>query len=141
MSYRRTAIAGKTFDERLKGQGAQGRNDLAFSLALKKDNWKLIYDPKVAVNHYPGQQFEDNRRTEFNASRYANEAHNETLVLLEYLSPLGQFVYITWSILIGTRDRFGLVQCLRFLPSQKGLVLQKWWISIQSHWQGWRTSR
>ncbi|KKD34942.1 glycosyltransferase family 2 protein [Limnoraphis robusta] len=139
MSYRRSTIGEHRFDERLKGKGAQGRNDLAFSVQLKKAGWILIYDPKVAVDHYPGQQFDDNRREGFNPTIYTYEVHNETLALLEYLQPLRITIYLIWAVFIGTRSRFGLVQCLRFLPQQKGLVWKKWQAALQGHQQAWQT--
>lgn len=139
MSYRRTAIGQNRFNQKLKGQGAQGRNDLGFCLNLKKAGWKLIYDPKVAVDHYPGKQFDDNRRIEFNETAYFNEVHNETLVLLEYFSPVQRMIYLSWAMLVGTRSRFGFVQCLRFLPQQKNLAWKKWTVALNGHWQGWQT--
>lgn len=136
MSYRRTAIANLRFDERLLGSGSQINNDMAFSFKLKKKGWKLIYDPLVEVNHYPGQRFNDDPRNQFNETGWSNRIHNETLAILEYLPPLRRSVYIMWSILIGTRGAFGFLQLLRFLPSQGKLAIRKWLASILGRWQG-----
>jgi hypothetical protein len=56
MSYHRTAIEGLQFNKLLRGNGAQSHNDLVFSSTLKKRDWKLIYNPAVAVDHYPAQR-------------------------------------------------------------------------------------
>ncbi|MEL6163750.1 MAG: glycosyltransferase family 2 protein, partial [Cyanobacteria bacterium J06628_3] len=58
MSFRRAAIQDWHFDGRMKGTGAQVHFELAFSLKLKRAGWKLIYDPQVAVNHYPAKRFD-----------------------------------------------------------------------------------
>jgi cellulose synthase/poly-beta-1,6-N-acetylglucosamine synthase-like glycosyltransferase len=141
MSYRRKAIAGLRFDDRLKGQGAQVHNDLAFSLAVKSCGWKLIYDPAVAVDHYPAQRFDEDQRHQFNAAAQINLAHNETLVILENLSCYQRIAFLVWSVLVGTRSVFGLVQMLRFLPSERALAIRKWLTSIQGRLQGWQTWR
>jgi cellulose synthase/poly-beta-1,6-N-acetylglucosamine synthase-like glycosyltransferase len=139
MSFRRTAIAEMRFDERMKGTGAQAHFELAFCLALKRANWKLIYDPEIAVDHYPAQRFDEDRRQQFNSIAFANSAHNETLALLEHFSPIQRLVFMFWANLVGTRADFGLIQLLRFLPQQKSLAVQKYFASLQGRHQAWLT--
>ncbi len=136
MSYRTQAIDNRRFDTRLRGTGSQIHNDLAFSLALKRAGWKLIYDPLVAVNHYAAQRFDEDQRNKFNSVAFSNIVHNETLALLEHLPPVRRAVFILWAILIGTRDALGLMQWLRLLPSEGTLASQKWLASLQGRWQG-----
>jgi len=139
MSYRKAAIANLRFNEHLKGAGAQTHNDLAFSLAVHQSGWKLIYDPLVAVDHYLSKRFdEDQRSASFNYVACVNASHNETLVLLQHFSPIQRFVFLTWSLLIGTRSNLGLISLLRFLPKDKELALQKFLASLQGQWQGWK---
>ncbi len=139
MSYRTSALENIRFDTRLRGSGAQVHNDLAFSLAVRKAGWKLIYDPKVAVNHYPAQRFDEDKRDQFNKIACVNTAYNETLTLLQYLPPLRRLIYLVWSVLIGTQEAYGVVQVLRFLQSENTLALQKFVASMQGRWQGWQT--
>lgn len=141
MAYRRSAIANLRFDERMLGTGAQVHFELAFSLALRRQGWKLIYDPLITVDHYPAQRFDEDQRSQFNQLAWSNAVHNETLALLEYLSPLQKIVYILWAIFIGTRDALGLLQLLRLLPNQKGLAVKKWLASMQGRIQAWQTWR
>jgi len=141
MSYRRTAISQKRFDQRLRGTGSQINNDMAFSLALKREGWKLIYDPLVAVDHYPAQRFDEDQRHQFNHLAFANRIHNETLALLEYLPPLQRTGFLIWAVWVGTRGSPGFLQCLRFLPQEGTLAGQKWLASLQGRWQGWQTWR
>ena len=139
MSYRRVAIASLRFDERLLGTGSQIHNDMAFSLAVKRAGWKLIYDPMVAVDHFLAKRFDEDQRNQFNSLALTNVVHNETLTLLESLPPARRFAFLLWSILVGTRSAMGLAQLLRFLPSKGALAGQKWLASMRGRWQGWRT--
>lgn len=136
MSYRRTAIGNLRFDCRLLGLGAEVHNDLAFALNIKKAGWKLIYDPLVEIDHYQGERFDEDLRGQFNEIAWFNEVHNDTLILLEYLPPIRRSVYLIWTILVGTRKGFGVVQWLRFLPKEGKLASKKWLVSMQGRWQG-----
>jgi cellulose synthase/poly-beta-1,6-N-acetylglucosamine synthase-like glycosyltransferase len=139
MSFRRSAIAEMHFDQRMRGTGAQVHFELAFSLALKRAGWKLIYDPKVAVDHFPGQRFDEDQRNRFNGIALLNAVHNETLVLLENLPSTRRTVFVFWAILLGTRDSRGFLQWLRFLPKEGTLAGQKLLASLRGRWQAWET--
>ena len=141
MSFRKDAIVGLRFDERLRGTGAQVHNDLSFCLAVRRRGWKLIYDPSVAIDHYFAQRFDEDQRGKFNEVSMVNQVHNETLVLLEHLSLLRRTLFLLWAILVGTRAKRGFLQYLRFLPSESFLAGQKLLASFQGLWQGWQTWR
>ncbi|MCF4968172.1 glycosyltransferase family 2 protein [Nostoc sp. CMAA1605] len=139
MSFRRQAIQQLHFDRRMLGTGAQVHFEVAFCLALKRAGWKLIYDPQVGVNHYPAQRFDEDQRNQFNALAVVNAVHNETLALLEHLSPTQRLAFLFWAGLVGTRDAMGLIQWLRFLPSEGLLAGKKLLASWRGRWQGWQT--
>ena len=139
MSYRRSAIAGLRFDDRLKGQGAQVHNDMAFSLAVKRSGWKLIYDPLVAVNHYPAQRFDEDQRGQFNPISLLNQVHNETLVLMEHLKGWRSGIFLIWALLLGTRASPGLLQGLRLMGLEGVGAWQKWWVTCRGRYQGLKT--
>ncbi|ELS30654.1 MULTISPECIES: glycosyltransferase family 2 protein [Pseudanabaena] len=141
MSFRRQAIADLHFDHRMRGSGAQVHFELAFSLAMKKQGWKLIYDPQIAVDHFPAQRFDEDQRHAFNSQASVNAVHNETVALLEYLSPLHRFVFAVWAIAIGTSEAFGLLQWLRFLPKDGNIASQKLRAGWGGRWEGWQTWR
>jgi cellulose synthase/poly-beta-1,6-N-acetylglucosamine synthase-like glycosyltransferase len=149
MSVRRAAIQSVRFDKRLRGTGAQVHNELAFSLAVKRAGWKLIYDPAVAVDHYLAPRFGEEQRDRYewtNAAysetlsllehvtpmrrlveqrdryEWTNAAYNETLSLLEHVTPMRRLVFIIWAVLVGTRASPGLLQWLRFLPREGRLA-------------------
>lgn len=139
MSFRRSAIANLRFDQRMRGTGAQVHFEVAFALTLRKQGWKLIYDPQIAVDHFPAQRFDEDQRNSFNAEAKTNAVHNETVALLEYLPPLRRFVFMIWAIAIGTSEAFGLLQGLRFLLKDGYLSIEKLWASWCGRWQGWQT--
>lgn len=139
MSFRYNAIYSMRFDQRMRGTGAQVHFEMAFSLALKQAGWKLIYDPKVAVNHYPAKRFDEDQRNSFNQLAFTNLVHNETLALLDFLPPIRRYVFIVWAVLIGSRNGFGLVQLFRFLPYEGDLAIKKLIASLDGRIQGWKT--
>jgi cellulose synthase/poly-beta-1,6-N-acetylglucosamine synthase-like glycosyltransferase len=139
MSFRRSAIGQMHFDTRMRGTGAQVHFELAFSLALKRAGWKLIYDPKVAVNHYPAQRFDEDQRNRFNDIALLNAVHNETLVLLENLPSTRRTAFVIWATFVGTRDAPGFLQWFRFLPKEGTLAGQKLVASLRGRRQAWET--
>ncbi|AFZ16041.1 glycosyltransferase family 2 protein [Allocoleopsis franciscana] len=136
MSFRRTAIAGLRFDPRMRGTGAQVHFEVAFTLALRRAGWTLIYDPKVAVDHFRGQRFDEDKRDTFNDLAVTNAVHNETLILLEHFSWIQRTVFLVWAMLVGTRDAPGFLQWLRFSAKEGSLAGKKWLASIRGRWQG-----
>ncbi|MEA5616721.1 glycosyltransferase [Cronbergia sp. UHCC 0137] len=140
MSFRRTAIGQLQFDQRMRGTGAQVHFEMSFTLTLQRAGWKMIYDPNIAVDHYPAQRFDEDQRRNFNQTALINLVHNETLILLEHLSPLRRIIYLIWAVLIGTRESLGLVQWLRLLPNQGQLATKKLWASWLGRWQGYYSS-
>jgi len=139
MSFRRVALEGLRCDDRMKGTGAQVHFEVALSLSVKRQGWKLIYDPAVVVDHYPAQRFDEDQRHAFNAIAWANKAHNETVGLLDHLASPRKIIYLAWAFLVGTRDVLGFVQLCRFLPVEKDLAFRKWLASTQGRWQGIQT--
>ena len=139
MSFRRKAIADLRFDQRMRGTGAQVNFEVVFSLTLRQKGWKLIYDPQIAVDHFPAQRFDEDQRNSFNAQASINAVHNETVALLGYLPPLQRLVFTIWAIAIGTSEAFGVLQCIRYLPKEGDVARQKLWASWLGRLQGWQT--
>lgn len=139
MSFRRSAVGELRFDHRMLGSGAQVHFEVAFCLALKRKGWKLIYDPAILVDHHLAQRFDEDQRYEFNATAYSNLVHNETVAVMEHLSALQQLVFLLWSVFIGTRDAYGLVQSVRFFRRDGQIAWRKWWLCLKGRWQGWQT--
>jgi glycosyltransferase involved in cell wall biosynthesis len=135
MAYRRSAIEAIRFDHRLLGSGAQVRNDMAFSLAVRRAGWRVIYDPAVAVDHYPAPRTAGDTR-EFTPLVHFESTHNDTLVLLDYLRPCQRPVFICWAFIIGSRALPGLLQIPRLMMEGKKSVLLKWWATLRGRFAG-----
>ncbi len=147
MAYRRSAVGDLRLDTNLWGTGAQVHFEVAFCLGLKQkgnlQGWKLIYDPAIAVDHYPAKRFDEDQRQSgdyvFNETAYLNLVHNETYVLLRYLPPLRRLVFLIWAVLMGTRSTFGLLQWLRFIRRDGSLAHRKLLVAWRGRWAGIKT--
>jgi cellulose synthase/poly-beta-1,6-N-acetylglucosamine synthase-like glycosyltransferase len=101
MSFRRAAIEGLHFDIHLRGLGAQPHNDLYISLAVKKNGWKLIYDPAVAVDHYPAARFDVDQRGVFHPEATENSAYNLMWATQTQLAGWRRLATRYWQFWIG----------------------------------------
>ena len=120
MSYRARAIVGRRFDTRLRGIGAQPYEDIAFSLAIGRSRWTLLYDPLVAVEHYPAPRQEPRHYAGITQTGdmegLFDLAYNEVIALSHAFGRAYRLVYMTWSVLIGTGGLPGIVQAVRYTP-------------------------
>lgn len=118
MAFRTRALDGISFDTRLRGSGAQVANELGVSLAVRRAGWKLLYDPAVAVDHFPAERHDEDRRDGFSADAVANAAFNETLLLAEHFGRLRRLAFMAWALAIGHRAAPGALQWARLLALQ-----------------------
>jgi GT2 family glycosyltransferase len=137
MSYRREAIGGLSFDTRLRGSGAQVCNDMAFSIAVRRRGWVLIYDPDLAVDHYPSIRHDEDRRNEVSRVACENAAFNQSLTICETLGRPRAAVFLLWSVLVGTRGEPGMLQMMRLYPSQRAAALVRTRATIRGVVAGW----
>ncbi|MEA2539833.1 MAG: hypothetical protein QOH35_1199 [Acidobacteriaceae bacterium] len=133
MSYRRTAISGLRFDWRLRGKGTQPYEDLAFSLAVQRAGWQLIYDPEVLVDHYESPREEPRHYAAMlpisDAEAYGDVTYNFVLATHDSLSFVRRAIYILWQISIGTRVSPGFLQAIRFTKTLGRSSWQRFWIT------------
>ncbi len=113
--FRGDLLRSRGIDPRLKGSGTVIHTELAICLPLRRSGYRLIYDPTLRVEHRiaPRGDGDLNTRGGFSAGPFRDRVHNETLCLLEHLSPMQRHVYRTWSRYVGTRGTPGLVQMVR----------------------------
>ena len=141
MAFRREAIRHVRFLACLKGTGAQMHNEIDFCLKVKKAGWKVVYDPQVAVDHYPAPRFDADKRSSFHAESFANRAHNETFALMNNFSPGRSLLYLLWAFAVGNRMYPGFLQWLRLLPQSPRLASQKWKAAVKGRIDGLKTWR
>jgi GT2 family glycosyltransferase len=140
-SYRTQAIRDIGFDTRLRGTGAQVHWEISLGIALRRSGWKLVYDPAILVDHFLAKRFDEDQRKTFNPLAMENAAYNETLIRMDQLSPAGGIVFVAWAVLIGTRATPGLVQWLRFRPSQGELITLKLRAALKGRFLAWNDVR
>ncbi len=130
MSYRRVAVAMLRFDTRLRGAGAQVHNDMAFSMSVERAGWHVMYDPLIAVDHFPAERFDDDRRDAQTLNALEDAAYNFHLILSEQLASFDREVAWLWYALIGTRVYPGAVHALAAAR-----------FGLPRAWQRWRAVR
>ena len=107
MSYRRDALVG--FDEHLAGDGAQACNDLQASLRVHISGWRVVWDPAVAVDHFPAERLDEDTRLNPTLRAAANQLHNQTYVLLSLLRGWRRVTAFLFAIIVGSRSAPGPV--------------------------------
>jgi GT2 family glycosyltransferase len=132
MSYRASAIADIRFDSRLRGTGAVAHEDMAFSIAVRRAGWKLLYDPQIVVEHYPGQRDEARyysvARVD-DTSGFYDHAYNFAVALWDDLTAPRRCAFMAWSFLVGTGTCPGLVQAVRYTPRLGRASWQRFWLN------------
>jgi cellulose synthase/poly-beta-1,6-N-acetylglucosamine synthase-like glycosyltransferase len=124
-AFRMAAIGPIGFDTRLLGKGAQVHNDMVASLAVKQAGWKIVFDPAVAVDHYPAPRFDRDQRHRFDPQATADSAYNFRLALREISPTWKRVAAFFWHYVVGTRDEPGLVNLLRLLGRREQNALLK----------------
>lgn len=127
MSYRVAALADMRFDTRLRGNGAGPHEDMALSIGVRRNGWRIAYDPDVMVDHFAAPRAEPRHYVTVGRladhTSFCNHAFNIVVAIWEDLSPSRRLAFMVWSLLIGTRTCPGLAQAFRFTPR---LGLDSW---------------
>jgi GT2 family glycosyltransferase len=127
MSYRKRALDGVSFDKQLRGRGAQVSNDMALSLAVRRNGWRLVYDPAVAVDHYPAARFDLDERGKFHPQAVEDAAFNQYWALLNSMAPgLRRRIACDWQEMVGTRANPGLLYLIIGVTLKDKLAIQRW---------------
>ena len=121
-AYRAASLRAAGFGTHLRGDGAQYPWELALGFAIKRQGFRLVYDPALAVDHHvePRQGADQYHRGVFVHDAMVDASANETLAILEYFPPLRRIVFVAWAVLIGARGLPGLLQVPRLLLKGEG---------------------
>jgi glycosyltransferase involved in cell wall biosynthesis len=140
MSFRAEALRGVRFDSRLRGTGAQVGNEIGVSLAVKRRGWKLLYDPQIAVDHFPSVRHDEDKRNTFSVEAVYNSAFNETLLLCEHFGRWRRYLFMAWALAIGHHAAPGLLQWARLLVTEPRTATTRFRITVAARLAGWRSS-
>jgi hypothetical protein len=105
---------------------------MAFSMSVKNAGWKLVYDPRVAVDHYPAERFDEDRRDAQTLTAVRNAAYNLHLILRDQLPPLRREAAWWWYALVGTRVYPGFAHVVLALLSKQGRVRVSRWRAVRT---------
>jgi hypothetical protein len=143
MAFRREAVEGLRFDERLRGTGAQVHCEMKFSLEVLRREWVLVYDPSILVEHYPAARGDEDQRFSFNGVAFYNASFNLRLIMREHLSLPGRWAFVVYSTLIGNRADPGLARAisLTFSGVAPAVALRKWWIGLRALRGAWQEAK
>ena len=141
MSFRAQALDGVRFDTRLRGAGAQVCNELGVSLEVKRRGWKLVYDPQIAVDHYPSVRHDEDQRNAFSVAAVYNATFNETLLVSEHLGSWRGYAFIAWALLLGHHASPGLFQWPRLMLAHPRTATARFRATWAARVAGWRASR
>jgi cellulose synthase/poly-beta-1,6-N-acetylglucosamine synthase-like glycosyltransferase len=111
-AFRMAALRPIGFETRLLGEGAQVHWELCLCFALKRAGWRLIYDPEIAVDHFPAKRFDKDERNQFDAAANADQNFNFRLAISTGLTPLQRLRVLLWYYLIGSRDDPGVARLI-----------------------------
>jgi len=125
-SYRLAAIRPIGFDTRLRGNGSEIHNDMAASLAVKRAGWRLLYDPAVAVDHFPAPRADGSRDAPMTPSRAYDAAYNHYLAISSISDNWRRGCARIWSAAIGTRALPGLAWGMALLLLRGYLAVDLW---------------
>jgi glycosyltransferase involved in cell wall biosynthesis len=137
MSVRRGLLR---FPVGLRGEGAQVFNELAMCLAAADQGQKVVYDPRAQVDHYPGERFDEDRRTGPTLRAAANAAFNESFILYS-LRPRNRHVRLAYMVLIGTHCSPGLVRATVAAARGEDEIRGRLRTSLRAQREAWSAAR
>jgi glycosyltransferase involved in cell wall biosynthesis len=135
----------------LLGNGAQPCHDMASCLEVRRAGGRVLYDPRIVVDHYPGERYDEDGR--FTPTRRArlNGTFNEAFSVFS-LAPERRLPYLLYHVAIGdaaspgaARSLLGHIRRERAvtgrLLSTLAEVLRAYRLSADSPLQMWQPDR
>jgi GT2 family glycosyltransferase len=131
-AFRAPLVRAIGMDWGLRGDGAQVHWELALCLPMRRNGWRLVYDPAIAIDHHVAMRDGDDQvhRGHFAAKPFGDAVHNETRALMQHLGAWRQLAYTVWSECVGTTASPGALSAIR--------------LRAQGHawaWEAWKVSR
>lgn len=141
MAFRRDAVIGHGFDERLRGDGAVVHTELSICLPVRRRGLRIVFDPAIVVEHYPAPRPHGDHRHEVTSRALAAATHNETLQILDHFGRLRRLVFLAWAVAVGTGASPGLAVLARDLATRSPGSRARFRAALHGRHQAWRTHR
>ncbi len=139
MSFRRQAVVGHGFDERLRGDGVQMHSELSICLPLKRRGLRVVYDPCILVRHYPAPRPIGSKRNDDGREAVASSSHNEALQILDYFGPVRRLVFTVWGFGVGTTCSPGLAVLARDMLERRPEAWTRFKAAQHGRLAAWRS--
>ena len=140
-SFRRAAVLGHGFDERLRGYGVEVHSELSICLPLRRRGMRIVYDPAIVVMHYPAPRSLGEQRGDTSPEAVFAASHNETLEILDHFGTLQRAVFASWGLLIGTTEAPGVAVLARDALAGRAVSWSRFRAAQRGRATAWRTRR
>jgi len=137
-AFRMSALLPIGFDTRLRGRGAQVHWEICLCLAIKRAGWRLVYDPEVAVDHYPAPRPPQEHRVEVTNAAVRDAAFNLAFAIRSNLTQSKYVPAMLWYILCGEALSPGILRLI--ISPSRGYVksLSLWRANLAGLVEGYR---
>jgi glycosyltransferase involved in cell wall biosynthesis len=120
----------------LLGSGAQVSHDMASCLEVRRLGSKVVYDPRIVVDHYPAERFDDDGRSTVSRRARNEGAFNEAYSVCSLARTL-RTRYLLYHLIIGDVGTPGLVRSLigrvRREEAVRGRLFSSWAALIRAY--------
>jgi GT2 family glycosyltransferase len=128
MAFRREALA---IPVELRGVGAQVHSEIAVCLSARNRGWRVVFDPGIVVDHFPGPRFDRDRREAPEPEAVRDAAYNLVACMLS-MRPDLLWRRASYGLLVGDWGNPGIGRAViallrgerdvtrRFVPSCAG---------------------
>lgn len=113
MSMRRAQAQAVPLSFLVSGGGAQVRNEFVLSLAISAQGYRVAYDPRVQVDHFPARRAEGDLRVTIDPQRTFVRRANEGVAFIYAGRMTGWAAFALRAVLIGDRAAPGILLCLQ----------------------------
>lgn len=108
MTFRVEAVQNVPLTHLIKGSGAQYRFELTLCLAVSRGGRRVVYDPRIQVDHFPARRAPGDERSVFGPGRVWIDQHNLMVAVAGYGRPSQLVAVFINQVLRGNRGHPGL---------------------------------
>jgi len=113
----------------LWGSGAQPHFEILICQWAVKQGWKLVYDPAMVVDHYPGVRFDPDRRAHPSHQAVYDSSYNQLFAAALFAEPLTAVVRVLYSLFVGDRSAPGMGRLLLAALERDREIVRRWPVS------------